>query len=155
MHAGCGARKEEARVNVCPATGADLPAIRRLLGFEHLPTDDVTEELLNNFLVLRQGELVLGAVGLECYGEVGLLRSLVVGEETRRRGRGAELVAAAESLAKKVGVESIYLLTTTAESFFASLGYRRLHRDEAPAQIRATMQFRALCPAAAVLMVKP
>jgi amino-acid N-acetyltransferase len=46
------------------------------------------------------------------------------------------------------------LLTTTAAAFFEKRGYRRLARTSAPAAIRATTQFSALCPSTATLMVK-
>ena len=37
---------------------------------------------------------ILGVVGLECYGDVGLLRSLAVSPEVRGRGLGVKLVQA-------------------------------------------------------------
>ena len=46
------------------------------------------------------------------------------------------------------------LLTTTAASFFAKRGYRPLARDEAPAAVRATAEFRSICPASATCMGK-
>jgi amino-acid N-acetyltransferase len=65
------------------------------------------------------------------------------------------LVTAAERLAAKNGVKSLYLLTTTADRFFAGLGFRRLQREMAPLAIKSTSQFSSLCPATAVLMSKP
>lgn len=136
------------------ANPSDLPAIRWLLEFDGLPSDDLTEELLRHFLVLRDEGQVLGVIGLELHSDVALLRSLVVAEEFRGRNHGAALTSAAESLARRLGIVSVYLLTTSAESFFQSRGYRRISRDAAPPQIRATTQFSALCPSTAVLMVK-
>ena len=94
-------------------------------------------------------------VGLERYGDVALLRSLVVASERMGRGIGKGLVAAAEALAAKLQVRSIYLLTTTAADFFESRGFRRIRREQAPPQIQSTQEFSSLCPASAVLMVKP
>lgn len=142
-------------MNVEPAMLADLPAIRRLLETEGLPANDLAEPLLKHFLVLREGSAVTAVVGLEVYGDVALLRSLVVAEQMRGKGCGAKLTAAAESLAKKHGVAAIYLLTTSADAFFTAHNYRRIDRTEAPEPIRATTQFSALCPASAILMVKP
>lgn len=137
------------------AAASDLDAIKALLHLARLPTDDVTEALLANFLVAREAGAVSGVIGIEQHGAIALLRSLAVQENARGRGLGAKLVDAAEALAQSRSVRSIYLLTTTADEFFAARGYRRIERGEAPAEIRATTQFSALCPASAVLMVKP
>jgi N-acetylglutamate synthase-like GNAT family acetyltransferase len=65
---------------------------------------------------------VAGVVGLERYGEVALLRSLVVTSQHLGRGLGRRLVAAAEVLATELTFPSIYLLTTSAEPFFEYMG---------------------------------
>lgn len=64
------------------------------------------------------------------------------------------LVAKAEGHAKAHGVEEVYLLTTTAEGFFARLGYERVEREGAPESIRGTKEFSSICPSSAVLMRK-
>jgi amino-acid N-acetyltransferase len=137
------------------ARRSDLPGIRWLLEYEGLPASDLDESLLERFLVCRDGRDVVAAVGLEVFGQVALLRSLVVDPQLRGRGLGMHLTKAAEALARRSGVESIYLLTTTAEEFFRARGYRIVARSEAPAAIQSTTQFSALCPSTAVLMVKP
>ena len=109
---------------------------------------------MESFLVCRDDRGVIGAVGIELFGSIALLRSLVVADSFRRDGLGERLAAAAEALARRLGARSIYLLTTSAERFFAKRGYRELPRTEAPPEIRGTTQFRSLCPSTAVLMVK-
>jgi amino-acid N-acetyltransferase len=151
----CVAAEKETRVTIEPAAASDLDAIKALLHMARLPTDDLAEALLANFLVAREADAIVGVVGIEHHGAMALLRSLVVQESSRREGLGARLLDAAESLARSSSVRSLYLLTTTADKFFAARGYRRLARDDAPAEIRTTIQFSALCPASAVLMVKP
>jgi len=142
-------------MSVVPADPADLPSIRELLSVAGLPTDDLMEiGASRHFLVLRMDGQIRGAVGLELHRDVALLRSLVVTPESRGQGFGAVLTASAESLGGQLGIASIYLLTTTATRFFESQGYRRIDRADAPASIRATTQFNALCPSTAVLMVK-
>jgi amino-acid N-acetyltransferase len=141
-------------MKIGPANVADLPDIRRLLERAHLIGDDLTAEALEHFLVLQEGNVLGGAVGLEAYGNVALLRSLVVAEELRGSGHGVALTTAAETLAKQLGIKSIYLLTTSAEKFFSSRGYRTVPRDQVPASIKGTSQFSALCPATAIVMVK-
>jgi len=122
---------------------------------ESLPSVDITENALEHFLVYRDDLGVAGVVGLERYGEVALLRSLVVTSERMGRGLGKRLVAAAEELAAELNVHSIYLLTTTEVVFFELLGFRDIKREQAPLAIRETREFTSLCPATAVLMVKP
>jgi len=141
-------------MNIEPATLADFHALRRLLETQGLPTEDLTEESMRHFLVLRHAGEVNGAVGLELFGDVALLRSLVVDEKFRGRGQGTELTKAAETLANRLGVKALYLLSTSAAPFFSLLGYRRIDREDAPSQIKATTQFSALCPSSAVVMVK-
>jgi amino-acid N-acetyltransferase len=137
------------------ARRSDLANIRWLLDMESLPSADITEESLEDFLVYRDEIGVAGVVGLERYGEAALLRSLVVTSQYAGRGLGKRLVAAAEELAADLNVRAIYLLTTTAEGFFESNGFRYLKREYAPPAIQRARQFADLCPNTAVLMVKP
>ena len=146
-------RASSARIEA--ARRSDLAGICRLLELERLPTGDITEQSLEYFLVCRDGKGVIGAVGIELFGSSALLRSLVVSQNVRRDGLGGRLAAAAEALAKRLGAHSVYLLTTSAEQFFSSRGYRALPRIEAPSGIQGTTQFSHLCPSTAVLMVKP
>jgi N-acetylglutamate synthase-like GNAT family acetyltransferase len=59
-----------------------------------------------------------------------------------------------ERHARERGVRALYLLTTTAEKFFAGRGYRRVDREAIPDPIRSTREFADLCPATAAIMVK-
>jgi amino-acid N-acetyltransferase len=77
-----------------------------------------------------------------------------VDEAARGRGCGSRLVAEAERHAARLGVQSLYLLTTTAEDFFRALGYATIARELAPEAIRNTREFSSLCPASSVVMVK-
>lgn len=138
-----------------PALPSDLSQIQALLASEGLPASDLDVASLSTFVVQHEAGALRGVVGLELYGDVALLRSLVVRKDQRGNGLGAALVEAAEARAKAAGIFKIYLLTTTADRFFAKLGYRRIPRDEAPEEIRRTSQFAGLCPSSAVLMCKP
>ncbi len=127
---------------------------KALLTAAHLPTDDLTPAHFEHFLGGGSPEHPLGVVGLELYGETALLRSLVVADSARGTGCGKALVAAAESHAQAHGVRDVYLITTTAEPFFATLGYQRADRAVVPESIRQTAQFAGLCPASAAVMAK-
>ncbi len=65
-----------------------------------------------------------------------------------------KLVAKAEAWASEEGVNSLYLLTTTAARFFARLGYEVVPRSQAPSSIENSAQFAGLCPVSATFMCK-
>jgi amino-acid N-acetyltransferase len=126
----------------------------RLLAASGLPVDDLTEAHCENFFCSGPPAMPTGVVGLEPFGDVALLRSLAVAAERRGRGEGGALLAHVEARARSGGIRIVFLLTTTAESFFAAHGYQPASRDTAPPSIRATREFGQLCPASAVFMSK-
>ena len=126
----------------------------RLLEDARLPADDLTVELVEDFFCIGSRTSPVGLVGLEVRGEHALLRSLVVASGIRSRGAGTALVGSAERYARSRGVRELYLLTTTAEDFFARRGYVRIARADAPEAIRATREFAHICPASSAFMRK-
>ena len=137
-----------------PARVSDFPAITALLADAALPHDDLTPEHLRHFLVLRDGGEIAGVVGMEVADDAGLLRSLAVPVQRRGGGLAARLVDALEQRARQAGIRTLYLLTTTAEGFFARRGYGRTDRAAVPGAIAATPEFRGICPASAACMAK-
>jgi len=119
-----------------------------------LPGSDLSDNPYLNLLSIRESGRVVGVVGVEVYGNVGMLRSLAVEPGSRKSGLGVSLVSGAEALAAARGVETLFLLTTTAARFFARLDYEAIARSEAPAAISATAQFSDLCPASSTFMRK-
>jgi amino-acid N-acetyltransferase len=129
-------------------------AVKHLLSESGLPIEDITAQHLQDFFGCGSGPELEGVIGLELFGEVALLRSLAVASSMRGTGVGSSLVAHAERHARDQGVQSLYLLTTTAEQFFLRHGYARIPRDEAPAAIKTTCEFSGICPTSSVFMVK-
>jgi len=125
-----------------------------LLQAQGLPVSDIADEHLEHFFFVGSDASPTGLVGLELYGADALLRSLVVGENARGQGLGSALIDHAEQYAASNNVRSIYLLTTTAETFFKRLGYGRIDRSQAPSAIKQTPEFAGLCPASSAFMVK-
>jgi amino-acid N-acetyltransferase len=119
-----------------------------------LPIEDLTDFHLQHFFIATSMGSAVGLVGLELHGRDALLRSLVVDRHARTKGIGTRLVDQAEAHARICGIESIYLLTTTAERFFAHRGYARIERNIAPESIRTTREFSSLCPTNSALMLK-
>jgi amino-acid N-acetyltransferase len=139
---------------IVSASLADRDEIVRLLDACALPSSDV-EPHLGRFFVARDEGRVVGCIGLEVQGGDGLLRSLAVAPGQRSKGIARRLYARLLGQARRLGVSHLYLLTTTAEPFFEMLGFRALAREDVPESIRATEQFRALCPAAARCLSRP
>lgn len=141
-------------IPIQPATQEDYPAIRALLQSTQLPAEDVTRESRHAFLVGREAGEIIGTIGPEQYPPYGLLRSLAVRADARGMGYGTALVNRLESVATAREIETLYLLTTTAEAFFRSRGYHGMHRDHVPPSIRQTTEFATLCPGTATCMRK-
>jgi amino-acid N-acetyltransferase len=125
-----------------------------LLEAEGLPASDLTEAHLQHFFFIGTDGTPSALVGLEIYGRDALLRSLVVSATARTQGLGSALVLHAEQYAAAHEVRALYLLTTTAESFFEHRGYRRIERANAPSAIQSTREFASLCPASSAFMIK-
>lgn len=135
------------------AVPADRASIGALLAQAGLPVDDLDDPAIT-FVVAEALGAMTGVVGVQDCGHAGLLRSLAVRADRRGGGEGTALLHAAEALARARGLSPLVLLTQTAEAFFARHGYRIIARSEAPATVRASAEFRALCPASATCMAK-
>ena len=140
------ARRTVHEIALRPARPAELDAIVALLRRAELPTEDLTAAKLDAFVVATAGEVCVGVVGLEIHGPDALLRSLAVERRHRSRGLGARLVDAIEAEARARGVTALYLLTTTATTFFERVGYTAHDRAAVPPSIAATTEFSSLCP---------
>jgi amino-acid N-acetyltransferase len=111
------------------ASPADEPRIRQLLSSCGLPHEDITLEHLHHFWVLKEKRQVIGVIGLEVLRPFALLRSLAIDPLFRNRGLGSQLTQQAEKYADSLNIQGLYLLTTTAEGFFAKRGYEKIPRD--------------------------
>ena len=135
------------------ADQADLEAVRGLLTDAGLPVDGLMQ-VPTSLFVARVGDQVVGAVALERHGPDGLLRSLVVDPAQRGAGIGSALADAAEREAARQGLAGVYLLTETAEGFFAGRGYDTIPRDGAPPPVTASVEWSVACGDSAVPMLK-
>jgi amino-acid N-acetyltransferase len=140
-------------VDITPARRNDLEAIRILLQANHLPLDDL-ERHADTVFVARCGERIVGAAALEVYGDGGLLRSVVVAAQHRGTGLGQRLVEAVMALARAKHLPAVYLLTTTAASYFPKVGFVETSRDRVPAGVQQSVEFVSACPASAAVLMK-
>jgi len=135
------------------ARPADLPAVIGLLSGAGLPTAGFPVGL-NGFIVAETADGLVGVAGLEQYGAAGLLRSVVVAPVARGIGLGAALVDRILAESATQGVSDVYLLTTTAESYFPRHGFSRISREAVPEPIQASVEFQGACPATAAVMYR-
>ena len=138
---------------VVSASARDIDSICELLNTNGLPIDGVAALLPYLWTIAEDGETV-GCVGLEVHDTVALFRSLAVSEKMRGRGLGGILAAHAEKVAAEQGVLELFLLTDTAEDYFARRGYDVIDRKSAPQVIQSTREFAVLCGSSATAMRK-
>ena len=139
------------RFDVRPAIRADEKPTRSLLRSSEFPDEDVRHHVSHFVVASREGRIA-DTIGLEVLGASGLPRSLATSVPSRRAELATRLVASGVGRARELGVPELWLLTTTAGGFFAKPGFRTVSGDLAPPEIQSTREFRALCPASAMLM---
>ena len=139
-------------MNIVPASQNSLSAAVELLKKNNLPTEDINPG--TQLFVIEENDSVIGTIAVEYNFDVALLRSLSVCGQKRNSGIGQMLVAFIENYVQKQGVQSIYLLTTTAEAFFLKKGYESVDRNEVPDFIKNTKEFSIICSASSTLMKK-
>ena len=118
-----------------------------------LPVDDV-ESHLGSAVVARHNGAVVGCAALELYSEGALLRSVAVSPELKGQGLGRRLTDEMIGLARALGTPALYLLTTTAQTYFPAFGFEEIDRAAAPPSVRVSVEFTGACPSAAIVMRK-
>lgn len=134
-----------------PAAAEDLPAVQLLLTSVKLPLEGVEEHLADFLILSQEGELI-GTVGLEMYGDKALLRSLAVTPQEQGKGYGIRLYQAIIRKAQEQKIAEIYLLTETAEKFFAARGFEKISRERVDERVKTSVEFQSACPASAACM---
>jgi L-amino acid N-acyltransferase YncA len=147
------ATREAGAATIGPAKPGDGPAIRQLLHSLDLP-DQGIENAMTYFWVARGGEGIVGSVGLEVYADLVLLRSLAVARQWQGRGLGRALTDTALSYIAARQYRAVYLLTTTAEAFFACYGFHSVPRTQVPVSVQQSVEFQSACPHTATCMVR-
>lgn len=132
----------------------DRKSIIGLLTESELPTRGIAD-FLDEYVVAEIQGTVIGVGGIEYHGRHALLRSLAVSAKHRGRGVATAICDYLEAQATQHEAEHIYILTETAEEFFALRGYMSISRSEAPAEIAASEEFADICPQSATFMRRP
>jgi len=140
-----------AAVVIRRATPNDWDDVAALLRAAALLLDGAQEHIADFVLAERDGALV-GCAAVEHYGDTGLLRSVAVAPSERGKGTGAALVGRCLTDAKRDGLQSVVLLTTTAPRYFPRFGFHTVERASVPELVRDSVEFRAVCCASAAVM---
>ena len=143
-----------AQIKIAPLRRADLAQLEVLLQASHLPTEDCAEQA-QHYCASYAGDELIAAGAIEPVAQYGLLRSVVVRNDYRGRGLARRIIAPLLDQARNEGRLVIYLLTETAEAFFADLGFLLMVRADVPKVISLTRQFASLCPDSARCMYLP
>ena len=140
-------------VTLAPAKPEHIPHVLALLRKCDLPETGVVEGISGFVVAHANGELV-GCCGLEIYGSDGLLRSVAVCSRSRKQGIATSLLD--DAFTRSIGgrLSAIFLLTTTAQSYFPRFGFEVFPRDRAPDGIRGSWEFQRGCSETAVFMRK-
>jgi amino-acid N-acetyltransferase len=135
------------------ARASDLPDVLNLLERQHLPLDGVAEHVAS-MVVARDHEKIVGVAAAELYADGALLRSVAVDPLVQGNGIGHQLTDAILRIAMEHDLDTVFLLTTTAEKFFPRFGFEQIPRDDVPATVQASVEFQSACPSSAVVMRK-
>lgn len=139
-------------ISLGPPGGVELAAIEGVIHASGLPAEVVRDQFPEAYVVARRGGQVVGVAALESHDRTGLLRSVAVAPAEQGRGTGIALVADRLATAWAQGLETVYLLTTTAAPLFRRFGFAATDRARAPEALQASPEFAALCPSSAVCM---
>ena len=138
-----------------PAAIADLSAVETALRDSELPLDGLRDQFGDGYAVAEANGQLIGVEGIEVHGGDGLLRSAAVVSTWRGKGVGDALTRDRIEWARRRGLQSLYLLTTTAGEYFPRFGFSIVDRESAPERVRQSREFSEACPSTALFMALP
>ena len=130
----------------------DAGAVEIALRDSELPLDGLHDQFGDGYAVAEVNGELIGVEGIEVYGSDGLLRSAAVVSAWRGKGVGDALTRDRIEWARRRGLKSLYLLTTTAGDYWPRFGFARADRNAAPPDMRASPEFTDACPSTALFM---
>ena len=132
---------EGASLTIRRAAAEDLPGVLLLLESLQLPTSGVADHFGNFFVAKENDGHLAGVIGLECYGDLGLLRSTAVAPGLQKSGVGSKLTRFLIEYAKSQGLTELVLFTPTARGFFARFGFIPANRENYRPRLTASAQW--------------
>jgi amino-acid N-acetyltransferase len=136
-----------------PTVEEDRQLVSEMLVDAGLPTDGLEEQFGESYVIAELEGRVVGAGGIEVYGDYGLLRSVVVGKGERGLGLGELIVNDRLRWSARQGLRAVYLLTITVPEFFKHIGFAEMNRNEMPNEIQESKEYSEVCPVTATAMM--
>jgi amino-acid N-acetyltransferase len=131
----------------------DFRQVLSLLRDGSLPVEGVGEHFGDFLVAVNRAGAVVGAIGMERYPDgTGLLRSAVVEAALRNSGIGSMLCGEIMKTARSSGIRRVILLTTTAEHYFARMGFLPVARSTVSGPVTQSTEFTGSCPESATCM---
>jgi amino-acid N-acetyltransferase len=121
----------------------ELDEISKLITSESMPAMEV-DRWIDSFLVLDDGEKLVGCAGVEVYGEAAVLRSVMVAPELRGTGEGIRMIKRALDYMREQGAKRCYLFTMTAERWFPRFGFEVCLLDDFEPGARESWQYKGV-----------
>lgn len=122
--------------------------ILKLLNENELPVSDILFER-QSYWVYLDADKVIAVCGVEPFHPFAILRSFVVDASMRKNGIGRKLHEFILHRCNKLGIASLFLLTTTASDYFENLGWKSIARYSVPNSVKKSEEFRTICPESA------
>jgi glycerol 3-phosphatase-2 len=113
-----------------PARPEDVPQVRDLL--REAALDPAEAGHTEGVVVATDGDRVVATGAAEVEGEHGYVRSVAVPEQARGIGLGSLVTATVAREATTHGARRLFLVTETADRFFAALGFEPMDRRDLP-----------------------
>ncbi len=127
-------KPEKARVS-------DVPQMHKLINYfadkGEMLARSLSEiyENTRDYFVVRQGERVIACVALHVsWSDLAEIKSLVVAEDSQRKGIGSRMMAACLREAKGLGISTIFCLTYKP-AFFEKFGFSQVDKAELPRKV--------------------
>ncbi len=117
------------RIDIRPATQADMPALRELVRL--FPKQLVQRDLprVSSFFVAETGGKLVGCAALQIYSKrIAEVRTLAVHPGYQSRKVATRLVAACCERATERGVKEVFAVTSQT-AFFEQLGFSTFRRE--------------------------
>ena len=135
---------------IARATDTQRRRVQDLLAAAGLPLDGL-DDATTTLFVAEEGDELAGCAAVERYDEVALLRSVATRPEQRGQGIAAALTEAALADAQRHGARTAYLLTTSAEGYFARHGFHPISRSLADPRLSQSKEWGEVCRTATLM----
>ena len=134
------------------ATENDLDAVELLLAACELPVVRVAPHIKTFLVAETDDKKLVGVLGMLADGDKALLRSFAVSSLQRKRGVGLALVRQMLAQLSEQHCTAAFLLTETAEQYFARLGFVVIERAAMPQALLVESGLDQACPCSSVCM---